>query len=131
MEALLRRVKSVDREELTTVTVPPRGSPFGNYSVARASTGTRGRKDPRPYAVRLETLSPLDGSCDCPDFLRGSLGLCKHLLTVVHYVLGTKTVLAAALSQRAPILEHGARLSWDPVRPLLGEGDRLSGLRWI
>src|SRR5205085_902375 len=34
MEALLRRAKSVDREELAAVSVPPRGSPFGNYSVA-------------------------------------------------------------------------------------------------
>jgi len=51
MEALLRRAKSVDKEELAAVSVPPKGNPFGNYSVARLSASARRRKDPRPYAT--------------------------------------------------------------------------------
>jgi superfamily II DNA or RNA helicase len=99
--------------------------------VARPSASAKRRKDPRPYAVHVQNLVPFEGSCDCPDFLRGSLGLCKHLLAVVHHVHSTKSLLATALSARSRLADHAVRLSWDPVRPLLGAGDRLMGLRWI
>lgn len=130
MEALLRRVKSAEAEELTVVSVPPRRSPFGSYTVARAAGKGRRRKAPRPYAVRLDALVPFSGSCDCPDYLRGSLGLCKHLVAVVHHVRKSAPLLAAALTTRQAELDGEALLSWDPVRPLLGAGDRLLGLRW-
>ena len=86
MEALLRRAKSAENEELAAVGVPARGRPFGSYTVARSAADSRRRKDQRPYAVQLESLVPFAGSCDCPDFLRGSLGLCKHLIAVVRHV---------------------------------------------
>jgi len=86
MEALLRRAKSAENEELAAVSVPARGRPFGSYTVARPAAQSRRRKDQRPYSVQLESLVPFAGSCDCPDFLRGSLGLCKHLIAVVHHV---------------------------------------------
>ena len=35
MEALLRRAKSAESEELAAVGVPARGRPFGSYTVAR------------------------------------------------------------------------------------------------
>ncbi len=130
MEALLRRAKSAENEELAAVGVPAGGRPFGTYTVARPAAHSRRRKDQRPYAVQLESLVPFAGSCDCPDFLRGSLGLCKHLIAVVHHVRETQALLAAALSTPPLIPERGPRLSWDPVRPLLGTGDRLLGLRW-
>jgi superfamily II DNA or RNA helicase len=130
MEALLRRAKSAENEQLAAVGVPARGRPFGNYTVARPAAGSRRRKDQRPYAVYLESLVPFIGSCDCPDFLRGSLGLCKHLIAVVHHVRQRQALLAAALSAPPAVSEQEARLSWDAVRPLLGTGDRLLGLRW-
>jgi superfamily II DNA or RNA helicase len=130
MEALLRRAKSAESEELAAVGVPARGRPFGRYTVARPAAHSRRRKDQRPYAVHLESLVPFAGSCDCPDFLRGSLGLCKHLIAVVHHVHQKQALLAAALSAPAFVPKQEARLSWNAVRPLLGTGDRLLGLRW-
>ncbi len=130
MEALLRRAKSAESEELSAVGVPARGRPFGSYAVARPAAHSGRRKDPRPYAVQLESLVPFAGSCDCPDFLRGSLSLCKHLIAVVHHVHQKQALLAAALSAPPFVPEQAARLSWDAVRPLLGTGDRLLGLRW-
>jgi hypothetical protein len=52
-------------------------------------------------------------------------------MAVVHHVHNTKSLLATALSAPSRITEQAVRLSWYPVRPLLGEGDRLTGLRWI
>lgn len=130
MEALLRRAKSAEHEELAAVGAPARGRPFGSYTVARPAADSRRRKDQRPYAVHLESLVPFAGSCDCPDFLRGSLGLCKHLIAVVHHVQQKQALLAAAISAPPVVSEQQARLSWDAVRPLLGTGDRLLGLRW-
>ena len=130
MEALLRRAKSAESEGLSAVSVPARGRPFGSYAVARPAGHSGRRKDPRPYAVQLESLVPCAGSCDCRDFLRGSLGLCKHLIAVVHHVHQKQALLAAALSAPPFVPEQKARLSWDAVRPLLGTGDRLFGLRW-
>jgi len=130
MEALLRRAKSAESEELSAVGVPARGRPFGSYTVARPAAHSQRRKDQRPYAVQLDSLVPFAGSCDCPDFLRGSLGLCKHLIAVVHHVHQKQPLLVAALSAPPFVPEQEARLSWDAVRPLLGTGDRLLGLRW-
>jgi superfamily II DNA or RNA helicase len=129
MEALLRRAKSAENEALAAVGVPARGSPFGSYTVARAAAHSQRRKDQRPYAVYLESLIPFAGSCDCPDFLRGSLGLCKHLIAVVRHVQQKQALLAAALSAPASVPKE-SRLSWHAARPLLGPGDRLLGLRW-
>ncbi len=130
MEALLRRAKSAEHEGLAAVGVPARGRPFGSYTVARPAANARRRKEQRPYGVHLESLVPFAGSCNCPDFLRGSLGLCKHLIAVIDHVHQKRALLAAALSPPPFVSEQQARLSWDAVRPLLGTGDRLLGLRW-
>jgi hypothetical protein len=46
-------------------------------------------------------VEPLRGSCTCQDFLRGSLGLCKHLLVALDDVYAKPRRLAAArLEQR-------------------------------
>ena len=111
MEALLRRAKSAESEELSAVGVPARGRPFGSYTVARAALHSRRRKDQRPYAVQLESLVPFAGSCDCPDFLRGSLALCKHLIAVVHHVQQKQALLAAALSAPPFVPAQKARLT--------------------
>ena len=74
MEALLRRLESGRRDNLRVCSRPPRGEPFGIYETRRR------RERVRPYNTLLESLRPLRGSCDCPDFLRSSLGVCKHCL---------------------------------------------------
>ncbi len=98
LEATLRRFAAA--EELR---VAPRR---GGYLARRGRTA-------RPYAPVLWSLEPLKGSCDCRDFLRNSLGLCKHLAAVLAR-LGTR----AKVSKAPTVL-------WDPVRPLDGPGDWL------
>ena len=134
MEAILRRCRFADRDGLV-VTRAPAGSLFGVYVTGRA--GAPGRRtraerrargaEPRPYSTALSRLDPLEGSCDCPDYLRGSLGLCKHLLCVLDAVHAR-----GSQPKAAPPASPGrhATLSWDPVRPLRGAGERLLGLRW-
>ena len=84
----------------------------------------------RPYRTLLETLDPLRGSCDCPDFRRGSLGLCKHLIAVLEDLAGKRRQFRAALAAGAERVPR-PRLTWDPVRPLVGEGDWLARLRLV
>jgi hypothetical protein len=137
MEAILRRCKFGERDGLV-VAGAPGGSIFGGYVTARASAPRRaGRRatrartrvvEPRPYATLLKRLDPLEGSCDCPDFLRGSLGLCKHLLCVLDHIHAKKSPPNALVAAPSP---RRTSLAWDPVRPLRGAGDRLLGLRWI
>jgi hypothetical protein len=139
MEAIVRRCKFGERDGLV-VTCTPAGSVFGSYVTGRTGTpgerapgrGTRPKKqprnaEPRPYRTVLTRLDPIAGSCDCPDYLRGSLGLCKHLICVLDVVHAQGSQLRAA-----PATSPGrhAILSWDPVRPLRGAGERLLGLRW-
>src|SRR5882724_11352740 len=68
-EAILRRLASARSPGIIVARKPPRG-PWGRYVLASA--------DALPYDVRLFSVSPMRGACDCPDFLRSALGLCKH-----------------------------------------------------
>ncbi len=122
MEALLRRLDFATRDDLRIDRRP--AAIFGEYR-----TRSRDRASTRPYRTVLLGVDPPSGSCDCPDFLRGSLGLCKHLLVVLSDLHAKPRKLAAALRTQSdapkPIL------AWDPVRPLLGAGDWLDGVRLV
>ncbi len=119
MEATLRRWGALEQDELRVAT-SPRG-PLGVYTTRRA------RSPERPYETLLRGLRPLRASCDCPDFLRSSLGLCKHVLAVLEHLARRPRVFRTALAARpAP----GEALTWDPVRPLTGPGDWLAQVRW-
>jgi superfamily II DNA or RNA helicase len=138
LEAVLRRCASARADDIR-VRRSSRARP-GLYLTRRA--GSRAR----PYRTLLRALDPLDGSCECADFLRNSLGVCKHLLAVLavpRVTAGLKSrptaPWAAAQrgagrhgggSGRAPALP-ASPLRWDPVRPLTGAGDWLARLRWV
>jgi len=124
MEALLRRCEVGRRDRLRVAEKPPGSDCFGLYRMRRAG------ETARPYRTMLESLEPLRGSCDCPDFLRNALGVCKHVLTAVDHLATRprkfKRASAAPLSAtRQP------RLVWDPVRPLTGSGDWLERVRLL
>ena len=122
MEALLRRVAFAESDGLRVAARPTDGSVFGFYGTRRAGS------DARPYATLLLGVSPPRGSCECADFLRGSLGLCKHLLVILDDVWASSRRRAQALrSQPSPELEPA--MMWDPVRPLVGPGDALERVR--
>jgi hypothetical protein len=121
LAALMRRCAFAVRDELRVAT-RPHGSPFGRYATRRS------RQKPRPYATEVSSLIPLRGSCDCPDYLRNSLGLCKHLLVVLDDIAARPRRWQRALKAGSRLVPHG-RLTWDPIRPLTGSGDWLSRLR--
>lgn len=116
MEAVLRRIAAAKQERL---------------SVARSGRGPSGHRTrsnssgDRPYTTVLEQVDPLRASCDCRDFVRNSLGLCKHVLAVLAESLASKK----KISSTRPAAPRGVRLEWNPVRPLTGEGDWLERVR--
>ncbi len=121
MEAILRRVAAARQDRLSVARVP--SARLGHYTTRRARSGER------PYTTVLGGVDPLRASCDCRDFVRNSLGLCKHVLTVVAESLGTRRKLA---SSRAGLARRqDARLAWDPIRPLTGAADWLERVRLV
>jgi len=146
LDALLRRWSFAQRDGLAIASRPAGGSALGAYTTGRtpprpAGLGARrGRPAParrasasaaRPYTSVLESVAPLSGSCDCPDFLRSSLGLCKHLLVVLQHVCTSRRHLSPAATTRPRVASFASTLSlrWDPALPLSGPLDRLAGLR--
>ena len=120
LDAVLRRCASTHTDEIQIVG-RPRGRPLGLYATRRR--GSRAR----PYRTLLRQSDPIDGSCECADFLRNSLGLCKHLVAVLEDVVSKRSrgvVVRESDSESAP-------LRWDPVRPLTGPGDWLARIRWV
>ena len=122
LEALLRRFAFARGDGLQIVARPPRGQLLGLYA-------TRRRGSPAlPYRTLLRRVEPIQGSCDCADFLRSSLGLCKHLLTVLEDVASKRRAFEQARHEPIP---NASPLCWDPIRPLTGPGDWLAQVRWV
>jgi superfamily II DNA or RNA helicase len=120
MDALLRRLESVKRDELRIEAKPSSGKLLGIYATRRLKSGAR------PYETVLLGVSPIEGRCDCPDFLRNSLKICKHLLVVLVRIHSRPALLKTAMKEqerRAKAEPSG--LEWDPIRPLVGAGDWL------
>ena len=136
LEALHRRMQNVESEGLFARETPV-GALLGRYVVAKTAEGEtsgngRKRHEVRPYETILESFSPLRGQCSCPDYLKGSLGLCKHLLTAFAWVCEKPKRIELALREsQAPRLAAVPQLTWNPVIPLLGSGDRLLGLQLV
>ncbi len=122
MEALLRRLDFAERDRLHVASRPPEGRLLGSYTTRSRARGSR------PYRSLLGSVEPLRGSCDCADFLRGSLGLCKHLLTVLEDVAARDQALRRAALEKDPGSAGAATIAWDPIRPLTGAGDWLDRL---
>ena len=75
MDALLRRLESA-----TTRRAADRVAAAGR-AAARARTRPGGRaRAPGPIAPSSLGVDPIEARCDCPDFLKNSLGVCKHIL---------------------------------------------------
>jgi len=141
LAALERRWSFARRDGLVVATRPERGRLLGAYTTARPPARATGGKrragraaalghDVRPYTTFLERINPLVANCNCPDYLRSSLGVCKHLLVVLADVHGKPRRAAAALreSQSAPP-GRGVRIVWESGLALTRELDRLEGLR--
>lgn len=115
-EEILKRFSSVHRDKLTVMRRPKTKSPFGIYRTGNQESGLR------PYRTRLFSTDSLALSCDCPDFLNNSLGLCKHALTVLLSFNFNKMPQISSVKRGLSVVR------WNPVRPALGFGDPLSSI---
>ena len=125
MDAITRRLESIRRDNLRVEARPADGRLLGIYVTRRTGTGAR------PYQTVLHGVDPIDARCNCPDFLKNSLGLCKHVLVVLEHLHARPRVLQQAMKEQ----EWGDRpertgLYWDPIRPLTGLGDWLDRVHW-
>ena len=118
-DALLRRLASARSQELAVIESPRRGH-FGRYTL-----GSPQAAGLLPYDLRLLSFDPIEARCDCPDFLRSSLGLCKHVLAVVDQLARKPREWKAALE--APRIAS-PNLSWDATLVPAGPFDPLSAL---
>jgi hypothetical protein len=119
LDAILRRCASARADEIQIVE-RPRGRILRLYATRRR--GSRAQ----PYRTLLRRIYPLDSSCECADFLRNSLGLCKHMIAVLEHVISKRRRPSAEPESPPPL----PPLSWDPVRPLIGRSDWLARIRW-
>jgi hypothetical protein len=122
MEALLRRLAFAERDGLRVAERPARAAVLGDYSTRRP------REAPRGWRTVLEAIGPrVRASCDCPDFVRGSLGICKHVFVVLDDVYRRRRTQRRDV---LPALPSGPRLAWNSIRPLRGAGDWLERVRF-
>ncbi len=130
LQALLRRVGFAKRDQLRVATRPGRATPLGFYVIRRKGQ----KKSERPYVTVLESLAPPRGSCDCPDYLKGSLGLCKHLLAILDDQYSQSEARVAKALAAAKTQTDGAAIvpgpRFNPIRPLRGSGDLLQQIEW-
>ena len=125
LEALLRRLDSAKKDALRVDARPPLGAPLGCYSTRKRGSGSR------PYRSVLLGVDPIEARCDCPDFLKNSLGLCKHLLCVLEFLHDRPKLLKRAIGDQAITRADRSGLAWEPIRPLLGPGDWLARVSLI
>ena len=121
LDALLRRLDSVKKDGLGLSGRPEKGAPLGSYATRRRGSGAR------PYRTSLFGVDPIDASCDCPDFVKNSLGACKHVLMVLEHVYARPKLLKRATQDQQAVR---LGLHWDPIRPLSGIGDWLARVTW-
>ena len=120
MDALLRRVEAAKRDGLRLAARPEGGRVLGSYATRRRNS------DVRPYTTILNGVAPIEARCDCPDFLKNSLGACKHVLAVLDHIYARPDSCGRRSSEQASQHETTmVGLRWDPIRPLTGDGDWL------
>jgi superfamily II DNA or RNA helicase len=125
LDAVLRRLEAARKDSLRVEARPAEGRHLGVYVTRRPGAGSR------PYRTILHQIDPVEGRCDCPDFIKNSLGLCKHILVVLDHLHSRPRVLQQAQKEQEWSDPHSGRgLSWNPVRPLTGVGDWLDRVVW-
>ena len=124
LEAVFRRFSFARRDGLKVATRPRGHVGLGLYETRRHGD------ENRPYRTLLAAVNPLVGSCDCKDFRKGGLGLCKHLLVVLEDLLKKPSKWQRATAAGLEPATLSPRLTWDPVRPLTGPGDWLDRVAW-
>ena len=125
LDAVLRRLEAARKDSLRVEARPAEGRHLGLYVTRRPGAGSR------PYRTILRGVDPIDGRCDCPDFVKNSLGLCKHILVVLNHLHARPRILQQARKEQEwSDPDSGIGLCWDPIRPLVGLGDWLDRVVW-
>jgi superfamily II DNA or RNA helicase len=125
LDATMRRLEAIRRDELRIDSRPESGRALGAYTTRRRGSGAR------PYRTILAGIDPIEARCDCPDFVKNSLGLCKHALIVLEHLHVRPKLLRQARKEQEfgpAVAVHPLR--WDPIRPLTGPGDWLERVVW-
>jgi hypothetical protein len=122
LDALARRHAFGQRDGLRVLSRPPARGVLGSYRTGR---GGRAPYGVRPYVTLLASLDPLRASCACADFVRNSLGLCKHVLVVLETLARKSPDYADGA---VPESDRGVHVTWSPLHPLRGSADRLARL---
>ena len=117
MMAIVARFRYAHRDQLRVSQRPKTATGLGLYQTRRF------RSNARPYDTQLWSVLPLRASCGCPDFVRNSLGICKHILVALIDLLQRPRKFECALAVAPDSV--GPALRWHPVRPMLGMGDWL------
>jgi superfamily II DNA or RNA helicase len=123
-DAVLRRLDAARRDKLRHETRPAEGRLLGTYGTRRPGAGSR------PYHTILRRVDPIEGRCDCPDFVKNALGVCKHIFTVLDHLHNKPRLLQQAYREQEWSDSEPAGLAWDPIRPLTGVGDWLERVVW-
>ena len=113
MDALARRYDSGRRDGLRIAGRAPRFARPGRFRTVDEAKGAR------PYVTEILELDPLWTTCGCADFVRSSLGLCKHGLATIDAIAEKPAGRRSGSSDDAP------RLVWDPIHPPAAPRDRL------
>jgi hypothetical protein len=128
LDALVRRYRSGQRDELTLVDRPAKL--FGEYRTAKRGETKSKPAVARPYVTVVTRVVPLEASCDCADFVSSSLGACKHVLAALDDLFTRHPLALLAAPPAAARGRSRDTLSWSPDLALHGPLDRLAGLRW-
>ena len=121
-EAILRRLASARGQEIAVAEGPGRGT-WGRYLLTRSDAeGTL------PYDVRLSSLAPVHGSCDCADYLRASLGFASTCWpSWTHLGRKPRAFQEMLRSATSPAVRRPA-IVWDATRATPGAADPCEGL---
>ena len=94
LDALVRRLESGRRDGLRIDGRPAPGRVFGAYATRRRNWNAR------PYSTVLLGLDPIASRCDCPDFVKNALGVCKHGLVVLEHLYSKPRLLKQGLKEQ-------------------------------
>ncbi len=124
LDAIVRRWAFAHRDRLEVGRRPRGRIGLGLYRTKKHG------EDLRPYQTQLAALNPLVGSCDCKDFQKSGLGLCKHLLVVLEDLRMKSSKWKRAMDAGLDAEQASPRLRWDPRCPLRGVEDWMDRISW-
>ena len=80
----------------------------------------------------LSAIDPIEARCDCPDFVKNSLGVCKHVLIVLEHLYARPRLLQQARKeQEFGSAAESRRAALGPDPAVDRAGDWLERVAWV